>query len=151
MSWNKIVPRLAKERRNLDQDLKQLREDEESLEVQMRQMEVQMARERAMMARQETELKRLSADKITHQLEIMQRGDGALRVQSGQIPTPASGCASGIALDTICRRDACPTTDTGAASGSTRECVISYVPEGTSNRVAALARRGAELRRLPAQ
>ena len=71
--------RLAK-KHNLDQDLKQLREDEESLEVQMRQMEVQMARERAMMARQETELKRLSAE-ITHELEIMQRGDGALREQ----------------------------------------------------------------------
>jgi hypothetical protein len=39
-----------------------------------------MARERAMLARQEIELKRLSAE-IQHELEIMQRGDAALRDQ----------------------------------------------------------------------
>jgi hypothetical protein len=43
-------------------------------------MEVSMARERALMARQETELKRLSAE-IQHELELMQRGDAALREQ----------------------------------------------------------------------
>ena len=55
-----------------------MREDEEALEKQMRGMEVQMARERAMLARQEQELKRLSAE-IQHELESLQRGDGALR------------------------------------------------------------------------
>lgn len=67
-------------RKQLDDDRRQLREDEESLEKQMRQMEVSMARERALMARQETELKRLSAE-IQHELELMQRGDAALREQ----------------------------------------------------------------------
>jgi hypothetical protein len=72
--------KLAQQRRQIEHDRKQLHEDEESLQLQMRQMEVQMARERAMMARQETELKRLSGE-ITHELELMQRGDGALREQ----------------------------------------------------------------------
>src|SRR5215210_3603286 len=62
----------------MDDDRKQLREDETALEKQMRDMEVQMARERALLARQEQELKRLNAE-IQHELEIMQRGDGALR------------------------------------------------------------------------
>jgi len=72
--------KLTQERRKLEDERQQLREDEESLETQMRQMEVSMARERALMARQETELKRLSAE-IQHELELMQRGDAALRDQ----------------------------------------------------------------------
>jgi hypothetical protein len=69
---------IAQDRRTLDEDRNQLREDEASLEKQMREMEVGMARERAMLARQEQELKRLNSE-IQHELEIMQRGDGALR------------------------------------------------------------------------
>jgi len=69
---------IAQERRTIDEDRKQLREDESALEKQMRDMEVQMARERALLARQEQELKRLNAE-IQHELELMQRGDGALR------------------------------------------------------------------------
>lgn len=69
---------LAQQRRGLDEDRIQLREDEAALEKQMREMEVGMARERALLARQEQELKRLNAE-IQHELEIMQRGDGALR------------------------------------------------------------------------
>ena len=69
---------IAQERRTLDEDRNQLREDEAALEKQMREMEVGMARERALLARQEQELKRLNAE-IQHELEIMQRGDGALR------------------------------------------------------------------------
>ena len=72
--------RLAQERKAHDTERSQLREDEASLEQQMRTMEVQMARERAVMARQETELKRLSSD-IQHELEMMSRGDAALRDQ----------------------------------------------------------------------
>lgn len=72
--------KLDQERRRLDEERRQLREDEEALEKQMREMEVSMARERAIMARQETELKRLSAE-IQHELELMQRGDPALREQ----------------------------------------------------------------------
>gem|GEM_PF-617284 len=72
--------RLSQERRALDVERSQLREDEDALEQQMRTMEVQMARERAVMARQETELKRLSSD-IQHELEMMSRGDAALRDQ----------------------------------------------------------------------
>ena len=72
--------KITQERRKIDDERQQLREDEESLETQMRQMEVSMARERALMARQETELKRLSAE-IQHELELMQRGDVALRDQ----------------------------------------------------------------------
>lgn len=69
---------IAQQRRTLDEDRNQLREDEAALEKQMREMEVGMARERALLARQEQELKRLNAE-IQHELEIMQRGDGALR------------------------------------------------------------------------
>lgn len=72
--------RLSQERKAHDTERSQLREDEQSLEQQMRTMEVQMARERAVMARQETELKRLSSD-IQHELEMMSRGDAALRDQ----------------------------------------------------------------------
>ena len=72
--------KLTQERRRIEEERQQLREDEESLETQMRQMEVSMARERALMARQESELKRLSAE-IQHELELMQRGDTALRDQ----------------------------------------------------------------------
>lgn len=72
--------KITQERRKIDDERQQLREDEESLEMQMRQMEVSMARDRALMARQETELKRLSAE-IQHELELMQRGDVALRDQ----------------------------------------------------------------------
>jgi hypothetical protein len=70
--------KLQQERKRMDQDRQQLREDEETLETQMREMEVAMARERALIARQETELRRLSAE-IQHELELMQRGDAALR------------------------------------------------------------------------
>lgn len=69
---------IAQQRRALEEDRNQLREDEAALEKQMREMEVGMARERALLARQEQELKRLNAE-IQHELEIMQRGDGALR------------------------------------------------------------------------
>lgn len=69
---------VQQDRRAMEEDRKQLREDEAALEKQMREMEVQMARERAMLARQETELKRLNAE-IQHELDLMQRGDGALR------------------------------------------------------------------------
>src|SRR5207248_374761 len=72
--------KLQQERKKLDEERKQLREDEEALEAQMREMEVSMARERALLARQETELRRLSAE-IQHELELMQRGDPALREQ----------------------------------------------------------------------
>ncbi len=72
--------KLTQERRKIEDERKQLRDDEESLETQMRQMEVSMARERALMARQESELKRLSAE-IQHELDLMQRGDVALRDQ----------------------------------------------------------------------
>ena len=72
--------KLTQERRRIEEERQQLREDEESLETQMRQMEVSMARERALMARQESELKRLSAE-IQHELDLMQRGDTALRDQ----------------------------------------------------------------------
>ena len=69
---------IAQQQKALEEDRKQLREDEAALERQMREMEVGMARERALLARQEQELKRLNAE-IQHELEIMQRGDGALR------------------------------------------------------------------------
>ena len=72
--------KLTQERRKIEEERTQLRDDEEALETQMRQMEVSMARDRALMARQETELKRLSAE-IQHELEIMNRGDAALRDQ----------------------------------------------------------------------
>jgi chromosome segregation ATPase len=82
--WNdeleKENARITNERKQLDNDLKQLRDDEEALEKQMRTMEVSMAKERAMLARQETELRRLHAE-IQHELEIMNRGDAALREQ----------------------------------------------------------------------
>lgn len=96
---------IAQERRTLDEDRNQLREDEIALEKQMREMEVGMARERALLARQEQELKRLNAE-IQHELEIMQRGDGALRerlamfqrrhaeVISGDIPRTTQAGAS---------------------------------------------------------
>ncbi len=70
--------KLGQERRQFEDERLQLREDETALESQMREMELQMARERAAMARQETELKRLSSE-IQHQLEMMQKGDPALR------------------------------------------------------------------------
>lgn len=85
---------LAQERRRMDDDRRQLREDEESLEKQMRQMEVSMARERAIMARQETELKRLSAE-IQHELELLQRGDPALREQMQKFQRRAQDVMSG--------------------------------------------------------
>jgi len=69
---------IAQQQRRMLDDRKQLRDDEAALETQMREMEVGMARERALLARQEQELKRLNAE-IQHELEIMQRGDGALR------------------------------------------------------------------------
>lgn len=95
---------IAQEKRSLEDDRNQLREDEIALEKQMREMEVGMARERALLARQEQELKRLNAE-IQHELEIMQRGDGALRerlamfqrrhaeVISGDIPRTQAGAS----------------------------------------------------------
>jgi hypothetical protein len=74
---------ISQERRTMDKDRQQLREDETALETQMREMEVGMARERALLARQEQELKRLNAE-IQHELELMQRGDGALRERMAQ-------------------------------------------------------------------
>jgi hypothetical protein len=71
-----------------------LRDDEEASEKQMREMEVSMARERALMARQETELKRLSAE-IQHELEIMQRGDAALREQMQKFQRRATEVMNG--------------------------------------------------------
>lgn len=70
--------KLQQLRRELDEERRQVRHDEADLEKQMRQMEVGMAKERAMMARQETELKRLNSE-IQQELELMQRGDPALR------------------------------------------------------------------------
>jgi chromosome segregation ATPase len=72
--------KLQQDRKALEEERRQLREDEETLETQMREMEVAMARERALIARQETELRRLSSE-IQHELELMQRGDAALREQ----------------------------------------------------------------------
>jgi hypothetical protein len=96
--WNDELEQEAnkihKSKRDLDEERKQLRDDEESLERQMRQMEVSMAKERALMARQETELKRLSAE-IQHELEIMQRGDAALREQLSKFQRRAADVMSG--------------------------------------------------------
>jgi hypothetical protein len=86
--------KIAQERRRMDEDRRQLREDEESLEKQMRDMEVSMARERAIMARQETELKRLSAE-IQHELELLQRGDPALREQMQKFQRRAADVMAG--------------------------------------------------------
>jgi hypothetical protein len=72
--------KLQQDKKKLEDERRQLREDEESLETQMREMEVSMARERALLARQETELRRLNTE-IQHELELMQRGDAALREQ----------------------------------------------------------------------
>jgi hypothetical protein len=72
--------KLQQDKKKLEEERRQLREDEESLESQMREMEVSMARERALLARQETELRRLNTE-IQHELELMQRGDAALREQ----------------------------------------------------------------------
>lgn len=83
-----------KARRELDDERKQLREDEEALEQQMRQMEVGMAKERALMARQEIELKRLSGE-IQHELELMQRGDAALREQLSKFQRRAADVIQG--------------------------------------------------------
>lgn len=83
-TWNDDLEKenaaIEQQRRKLEDERQQLRDDEESLERQMRDMEVSMARDRALMARQETELKRLNAE-IQHELEMIQRGDGALRDQ----------------------------------------------------------------------
>ena len=86
--------KLDKAKRDLQDERKQLRDDEESLERQMRMMEVSMAKERALMARQETELKRLSAE-IQHELEIMQRGDAALREQLSKFQRRAADVITG--------------------------------------------------------
>lgn len=105
---------IAQQQRALEEDRKQLRDDEAALEKQMREMEVGMARERALLARQEQELKRLNAE-IQHELEIMQRGDGALRerlalfqrrhaeVVSGEapVPTQAGMSYSGFMLSPV--------------------------------------------------
>lgn len=69
---------LTQDRRSLEQDRQQLQEDEESLMKQMREMEVQMAKERAELARQRTDLQRLHSE-VRHELEQLQRGDGALK------------------------------------------------------------------------
>jgi len=86
--------KISQERRQLDEERRQLHDDEESLETQMRDMEVSMARERAMLARQEMELKRLSAE-IQHELEIMQRGDTALRDQLAKFQRRANDVMQG--------------------------------------------------------
>lgn len=102
---------IAQERRAMEGDRKQLREDESALEKQMREMEVGMARERAMLARQEQELKRLNSE-IQHELEIMQRGDGALRERLavfhrrhaeavGEAPPAANGSYFGNAVSPV--------------------------------------------------
>jgi hypothetical protein len=105
---------IAQQRRTMEEDRKQLRDDEAALEKQMREMEVGMARERALLARQEQELKRLNAE-IQHELEIMQRGDGALRerlalfqrrhaeVVSGEGPPPthAGNSYAGFAMSPV--------------------------------------------------
>jgi chromosome segregation ATPase len=92
--------KLQQDKKKLEDERRQLREDEESLEAQMREMEVSMARERALLARQETELRRLNTE-IQHELELMQRGDAALREQMAKFqrraqevlvkPQPANG------------------------------------------------------------
>jgi hypothetical protein len=74
---------MSQQRRELEDDRRQLREDEEALMKQMREMEVQMARERAEMARQRTELQRLHME-VRHELESIQRGDGALNARLAQ-------------------------------------------------------------------
>ena len=90
----KEAAQINKDKRELEEERKQLRDDEQSLEKQMRDMEVGMARERAMMARQETELKRLSAE-IQHELELMQKGDGALREQLAKFQRRAADVLQG--------------------------------------------------------
>ncbi len=74
---------LAQDRRAIDQDRQQLKEDEDALMRQMREMEVQMAKERAELARQRTDLQRLHAE-VRHELEQLQRGDGALKDRLAQ-------------------------------------------------------------------
>lgn len=74
---------IARERREMEDERQQLREDEEALMKQMREMEVQMAKERAEMARQRTDLQRLHAE-VRHELEQLQRGDGALKDRLAQ-------------------------------------------------------------------
>jgi len=111
---------IAQERRTLDEDRNQLRDDEAALEKQMREMEVGMARERALLARQEQELKRLNAE-IQHELEIMQRGDGALRerlamfqrrhaeVIGGESPRTQAGMSyAGFALPAVAATQEAP-------------------------------------------
>ncbi|MDW8244813.1 MAG: hypothetical protein RMJ88_16515 [Thermogemmata sp.] len=75
--------RLAQERKKLEEERRQLQEDEKALEKQMEQNEKQMARERALLARQRYELERLY-NEIRMQLDLMQRGDGALQEQLAQ-------------------------------------------------------------------
>ena len=74
---------LAQERKKLDDDRRQLEEDEEALMKQMREMEVAMAKERAELARQRTDLQRLHAD-VKHEMELLQRGDGAIKERMAQ-------------------------------------------------------------------
>jgi peptidoglycan hydrolase CwlO-like protein len=74
---------LAQDRRTVEQEKHQLQEDEEALMTQMREMEVQMAKERAELARQRTDLQRLHAE-VKHELELLQRGDGALKDRLAQ-------------------------------------------------------------------
>jgi uncharacterized coiled-coil protein SlyX len=74
---------LARDRRTVDQERQQLKEDEEALMNQMREMEVQMAKERAELARQRTDLQRLHSE-VRHELEQLQRGDGALKDRLAQ-------------------------------------------------------------------
>src|SRR3954468_10088188 len=121
---------IAQQRRTMEEDRKQLREDEAALEKQMREMEVGMARERALLARQEQELKRLNAE-IQHELEIMQRGDGALRerlalfqrrhqqVVSGGAPPPSQAgmSYSGFSLPPAAGPGANPTPTKSDGTG----------------------------------
>jgi hypothetical protein len=74
---------LTQERKKLDDDRRQLEEDEEALMKQMREMEVAMAKERAELARQRTDLQRLHAD-VKHEMELLQRGDGAMKERLAQ-------------------------------------------------------------------
>jgi hypothetical protein len=74
---------LAQDRRAIDQEKNQLKEDEDALMKQMREMEVQMAKERAELARQRTDLQRLHAE-VKHELDQLQRGDGALKDRLAQ-------------------------------------------------------------------
>lgn len=121
---------LAQHRKALEEDRLQLREDEAALEKQMREMEVGMARERALLARQEQELKRLNAE-IQHELEIMQRGDGALRERLAMFQRRHAAVIHG---------DVAPRTQAGASYAGFELPPVA-APQSTKNDSAGLLKK----------